>query len=168
MVLPPPGTQFRIALTFVLLIGLFNGLYQVEKRYSGRFLDQPYTSLTASIATRVGSWILPFPVNQRNDLILGTEGAAVVVCAGCNGLETLFLMLAGLLAYPAPWRRRLRALLLYLPLVFALNLLRIVMLLFVMAAYPAHIEPFHAQIGQGIMVVFVLAFLMHYIRRTTS
>lgn len=161
-------TQLRVVLTFFLLLGFFNGLYQVEKRYSGRFLDLPYTRLVTFSASWIGEWILPIPVSQRDDITLGSEHAAVVVRGGCNGLEAIFLMLAGILAFPASWCTRGLALMLYLPLLFGLNVLRVLMLLLVMAKYPAHIDFFHYQIGQGIMVVFIMIFWIHYVRWATS
>ena len=160
--------QLRVALTFLLLLGFFNGLYQIEKRVSGRFLDLPYTWLVTRAAACAGDWMLPFPISQKKDMILESKHTAVVVRGGCNGLEALFLLLAGILAFPSSWRRRGMALLLYLPLLFVLNVLRVLMLLFVMAQYPAHIDLFHYQIGQGIMVVFVMTFWVHYVRQTAS
>ncbi|TSA49559.1 MAG: exosortase/archaeosortase family protein [Nitrosomonadales bacterium] len=47
---------------------------------------------------------------------------------GCEGLETLFLLLAAIAAYPFTWRAQLQGLGLGLPLVFVLNQARIVIL----------------------------------------
>ena len=162
------GISLRTVLVFLLLLGLFNGLYQIEKRTSGRILDIPYTRLVTASAAVAGAWLLPMPVDRRGDITLASGSTAVVVCAGCNGLETLILMLAGVLALPSPWSRRLRGLALYLPLLFILNVFRVLMLLFMMAQYPTHIDLFHYQIGQGIMVVFVMVFWMHYVHQAAS
>jgi exosortase/archaeosortase family protein len=159
--------QFRTALIFLLLLGCFNGAYQVEKRFSGIVLDVPYTRLVVISAGLVGGWLLPDPVNRRGEITLGSGGAAVVVRSGCNGLEAIFLMVAGILAYPVSWRHRTVALIIYVPLLFLLNLLRVVMLLFVFANYPSYIDVFHYQIGQGILVVFVFVFWMHYVHWST-
>jgi exosortase/archaeosortase family protein len=104
---------------------------------------------------------------KRGPITLGSDDAAVVIRAGCNGLEAVFLLLAGILAFPASWRQRGAALMTYLPLLFIVNVLRVLMLLFVMSQYPAHIDLFHYQIGQGIMVVFVMIFWVHYVRQAT-
>lgn len=47
---------------------------------------------------------------------------------GCDGLETLFLLVAAIAAYPFSWRVRIKGIGLALPLVFVLNQLRIVIL----------------------------------------
>lgn len=159
-----PRSSLRIALTFLLLLGLFNGGYQLEKFLSGRVLDMPYSSLVTAGAALAGTWLLPVPVERRGEITLGSGDTAVVVRGGCNGLEALFLMTAAVLAYPTSWRRRVQALVVYLPVLFLLNLLRVVMLLYVMAAWPAYIDTFHYQIGQGILVIFVFGFWMHFVR----
>lgn len=161
---PLPGSQTRIILIFLLLLGLFNGVYQAEKRLSGRLLDTPYTRVVTALAASVSARLLPIPVTRQGDVTLGSENTAVVVRGGCNGIEALFLMAAGVLAYPASWRRRGRALLVYLPILFALNLLRVAALLYVMAVHPAQIDFYHYQVGQGILVAFVFGFWMQYVR----
>lgn len=50
------------------------------------------------------------------------------VLNGCEGLETLFLLVAAVLAYPFPWRARLAGLLLGTLLVYGLNQARLVLL----------------------------------------
>jgi exosortase/archaeosortase family protein len=50
------------------------------------------------------------------------------VLNGCEGLETLFLLIAAVLAYPFPWRTRLIGSLLGTLLVYGLNQARLVLL----------------------------------------
>lgn len=162
----PLWAPLRTAVLFFFLLALFNGVYQFEKRLlGGRWLDLPYTGLVTAAAAHVGQVLLPIPVERRGALTLGSGHAAVVVRGGCNGLEAVFLLLAGVLAFPAPWRDRGRALALYLPLLFVANLVRVLLLLLVMALMPQRIDLFHYQIGQGMLVVAVLALWVHHVRR---
>ena len=160
-----PRTQVRTVLTFLLLLGLFNAAYQIEKRVSGRIVDRPYSCLVAAAAAQVGSWLLPIPVEHREEITLRSNNATVVVRGGCNGLEALFLMVASVLAYPASWRSRGRALLLYLPALFVINLLRVIGMLYVTAVWPAYIYLCHDQLGQGFLIIFAFGFWMHYVYR---
>lgn len=155
--------RFRVALQFVLILAGLHGLYQLERRTTDRFLDRPFTHLVTVAAAGVGQLLLPFPVEQRGNGVLGTDGAAVAVRSGCNGIEALFLMLAGILAVPAPAVTRARALATTLPLLFGLNLLRIVGLLYVMARHPQHISLVHDQVAQGVMVVAVFVLWLRYL-----
>jgi len=161
---PAARSQVRTVLLFFVLLGGLNGIYQLEKRVDGRFIDLPYTRLVTAASERLAQVLLPFPVERRGPITLGSEGAAVVIRSGCNGIEALFLMLAGILAVPATWRQRGEALLTYLPLLFGLNLLRVLLLLYVMARHPDYIDIFHYQVGQGVMVIFVLIFWVHHVR----
>ena len=160
-----PTSPVRMLLVFFCLLGLFNGIYQLEKRLSGCCLDLPYTRLVVAAAEMAAWALLPFPVQRRGDMTLGSERASIVVRGGCSGIEALFLMLAGVLALPAPWNTRLKALAVYLPLLFLLNLLRVLMLLCVVVRHPELADLFHNQIGQAIMVVFVLACWVRYVDR---
>ena len=156
----------RTALVFVVLLGLFNAAYLLEKQHlGGRYVDFPYTALVTAASAVVGQWLMPIPVERRGEITLGSGNAAVVVRGGCNGIEAVFLLLAGVLAVPGSWRRRGRALLLYLPLLFAANLVRVLLLLYIMAAHPEYIDFFHYQVGQGMLVVLVLVLWAHHLQR---
>ena len=163
----PRRQQMRIVITFLLLLVLFNGISQIEQRYSGQYIDIPYTSLVTAGAVGVGNLCMPFTISRRGPVTLSADdGVAVVVRGGCNGIEAVFLLLAGVLAFPVAWGSRARALLIYLPALFFLNLLRVLMLLWVLQSMPEHMDIFHYQIGQAIMVLFVMLFWIHFVRRS--
>ena len=89
----------------------------------------------------------------------------MVVRGGCNGIEAIFLMVAGILAVPATWNRRLLATAIYLPILYIINLFRVLMLVYVVVVDPALFDTFHHQVGQGVMVIAVMALWVHYVRR---
>ena len=163
-----PGAETRrllkTTLIFLGLLAALNGAYQVERRYAGHIIDLPYTHTVAWAAGHLAGWVLPFPVEHQGEITLCAENASVVLRGGCNGLEAIFIMAAAVIAFPAPWDVRLRGLLVYLPALFLLNLVRVVMLLYVVARHPDYVDIFHLQVGQGILVVFIFGFWMHYVR----
>lgn len=65
---------------------------------------------------------------QANGHRLVSPQGRINVLNGCEGLETLFLLVAAVLAYPFPWRARLVGLLLGTLLVYGLNQARLVLL----------------------------------------
>ncbi len=84
----------------------------------------------ATVAPAAGLINLLWPgqgVTSRGHRIVSPDGRLNIL-NGCEGLETLFLLIAALAAYPFCWRARLLGLALALPLVFALNQVRIVAL----------------------------------------
>ena len=156
--------QLRIVVVFFVALAVLNGLHQVEKRLSGQYFDIPYSSLVTSSVAYLGAWLLPFPVVVKGDIALGAERSTVVVRGGCNGIEAIFLMVAGILAVPATWNRRLLATAIYLPILYILNLFRVLMLVYVVVD-PALFDTFHHQVGQGVMVIVVMALWVHHIQR---
>ena len=100
----PRRQQLQVVITFLLLLALFNGISQIEQRYSGQYIDIPYTSLVTTGAAYVGNLFMPFTIGKREPVTLSAgDGVAVVVRGGCNGIEAVFLLLAGGLAFPVGW-----------------------------------------------------------------
>ncbi len=89
-----------------------------------------------------------------------SETFSVEIENGCNGLETVLLYASAVLAFPAPWRKRLSGLLLGMAAIQAFNLLRVVTLFWIGAHRPALFQTSHTVIWQSLVVIFgVLLFL---------
>lgn len=162
--LPAMNRSLRLAVLFVLYLGVMHGVYQLERRTTDRFLERPLTHAVTVASAALGQLVLPFPVTRHGET-LTSGSASVLVRAGCNGVEAMILILAGILAVPAGWSTRLLALAWNLPLLFVLNLLRVDALLYVLVRFPQHMPLAHDQIAQGIMVVVVLLLWLRYLQR---
>lgn len=98
-------TRFVFTFTFLLL-----ALFTIE------LLDpvqaaviQPFTGWLADISAAL---IMPFDEHVRayGRIISDSQtGFAVSIEAGCNGVEAAIVLIAGVLAFPAPWRQKLLA-----------------------------------------------------------
>jgi len=96
--------------------------------------------------------------------VSGTEirsaSFAVNIENGCNGVETALLFGAAVLAFPAPWRRRLVGLIAGFAAIQAINLVRVVSLFWIGAHRPALFSSSHTVLWQSIVVLCgVLLFL---------
>jgi exosortase H (IPTLxxWG-CTERM-specific) len=96
--------------------------------------------------------------------VAGTEirsGAfAVQIENGCNGVEAALLFGSAVLAFPAPWRRRLAGLLGGFAAIQALNVFRVVSLFWIGAHRPALFSSSHTVLWQSAVVLAsVLLFL---------
>ena len=90
-----------------------------------------------------------------------SEAFAVQIENGCNGLETILLYTSAVLAFPAPWRKRLSGLLLGVAAIQAFNLVRVVTLFWIGAHRPALFQTSHTVVWQSLVVlVGVLLFLV--------
>src|SRR5262249_54252459 len=97
--------------------------------------------------------------------VAGTEirsGAfSVQIENGCNGLEAALLFSAAVLAFPAPWRRRLLGLLIGFAAIQAINLVRVISLFWIGAHRPQLFNSSHTVLWQSAVVLAsVLLFLL--------
>jgi exosortase H (IPTLxxWG-CTERM-specific) len=80
---------------------------------------------------------------------------------GCNGVETALLFGSAVLAFPAPWKRRLAGLLGGFAAIQLVNLVRVVSLFWIGAHRPALFSSSHTVLWQSIVVLCgVLLFLV--------
>jgi exosortase H (IPTLxxWG-CTERM-specific) len=118
----------RFALTFtVLLVGLFTLelLGPVQ-----RTVIQPFTASLADISAAL---IMPFDdaVTSYGRIIQHRETQfAVSIEAGCNGVEAAIVLIAGILAFPAGWKRRVTAIALGFLAIQVMNIARIISLFY--------------------------------------
>ena len=95
----------RFVIVFMLvLVGLFTieMLSPVQAH-----VIVPFTTVLANISAAI---ILPFDssvIAYGKVLQFGDNGFAVSIEAGCNGVEATIVLIAAVLAFPAPWRARL-------------------------------------------------------------
>ncbi len=77
---------------------------------------------------------------------------------GCDGIEPTALFLALILAFPAPFRRKLPALVLGIPLLVGLNLARVASLYLVGVYYPRLFHVMHVDVWQAIFIFLAILF----------
>ena len=119
----------------------------------------PFTSAIA----RVSAVILNVLGEQVtvNGTEIRSSRFAVAIENGCNGVETALLFGAAVLAFPAPWRRRLLGLLFGFVAIQIINLVRVVSLFLVGVHRPALFGTSHTILWQSIVVLCgVLLFLL--------
>ena len=94
-------------------------------------------------------------VTVRGTMLSSPEGQ-VEVHYGCDALEPIVYFSAAIVAFPASWRRRLIGLALGVPMLFVLNISRIVSLYFVQTRRPDWFEAAHLDIWQPLFIVATL------------
>lgn len=116
-----------IIVFFLLLITLFTVelLTPVQEQ-----LILPFTGVLANISANL---IQPFDssvIAYGKVLQFGDSGFAVSIEAGCNGVEATIVLIAAVMAFPAPWKTRLAAILLGFIAIQSVNILRIISLFY--------------------------------------
>lgn len=97
--------------------------------------------------------------------VLTIPGFSVRILDLCNGVEATLLLWAVLLAFPAPWRYRLWGLLIGFLGVQALNLARIVSLVYLGVWKPAWFHWVHWYVWDALILVDVLLLFLFWLRR---
>lgn len=128
----------------------------------------PFTGYLATISAGI---IMPFDssvIAYGKILQFGKGGFAVSIEAGCNGVEATIVLIAAVLAFPAPWRARFIAILLGFIAIQALNIVRIISLFYLgrwnMDIFTwVHLYLWPALIMLDVLVVFIV--YMRYLAR---
>jgi exosortase H (IPTLxxWG-CTERM-specific) len=148
----------RFAVLFVVIL---LALFALELTPPGQAALGPWTDLVAKTSSAV---IRAFDGEARaqGNMVYSTRtGFAMTIMAGCNGVEAMLVLLAGILAFPAPWKWKLVGLGVGVVAIQALNLVRIVSLFYLgqwdMKWFEwAHLYAWQALIMLDAMVVWLL------------
>jgi exosortase H (IPTLxxWG-CTERM-specific) len=93
-----------------------------------------------------------------------TNGFAVSIEAGCNGIEAAIILIAAMLAFPAPWKHRVIGILAGLCAVQALNIVRVISLFYLGQWNLKVFEWAHLYLWQALIMLDVLIVWLIWIR----
>jgi exosortase family protein XrtM len=92
--------------------------------------------------------------------VIASPGSSLNVTRGCEGVEMFLLLVAGIAAFPTSWKRRVQGLLLGSLLAYALSVLRLMALHYILRYSPQAWEALHGLVlPLGPIVVMALFFL---------
>jgi len=155
-----PASPRRESFAFLARFGALLVLFYlaIALRPVDRAVVVPFTAAIARVSGAI--------LNALGEpaTVAGTEirspAFAVQIENGCNGLETVLLFAAAVLAFPASWKRRLAGLVLGFAAIELVNLLRVVSLFWIGVHRPALFSASHTVLWQSLVVLFgVLLFL---------
>lgn len=151
----------RFLFTFIGIGLLLYGL-----AYLPPVRDQVIAPFTDGLTVAAGQLIAAFGGQvwvQGN--VLTIPGFSVRILDLCNGVEATLLLWTAVLAFPAPWRYRLWGLLLGFLGVQAINLLRIVSLVYLGVWKPDWFYWVHWYVWDALILMDVLLIFLLWLRR---
>lgn len=152
----------RFVLTFlVLLIALFTIEMLVPVQ---THVIVPFTEILARISMAL---VLPFDdtvIAYGKVLQFTDTGFAVSIEAGCNGVEATIVLIAAVVAFPAPWIARVSAIVLGFLAVQALNIVRIISLFYLGDWNSEVFEFVHKFVWPTLIMLDVLVVFILYLR----
>jgi exosortase H (IPTLxxWG-CTERM-specific) len=119
----------RFLLTFIVLVTV---LFAAELTAPvQQYFVLPWTEMLTKAAASLLQWADPTVISRGKVLATAQGTFAISVEAGCNGIEALIILVAAMLAFPAPWRHKIWGILLGAFAVQALNLVRVISLFYI-------------------------------------
>lgn len=146
----------------VLLIGLFTlEILQPVEQY----FIMPFTAMIADISVWI---VLLFDDNviaQGNVIRDATNGFAVRIERGCNGVEALIILFAAIFAFPAPLKYKLLGFAIGFFAIQGLNLVRIISLFYIGQWNFAAFEWAHLYLWQALIILDALIVWLIWLRK---
>jgi len=116
--------------------------------------------ISAGIATLFDSHVAALGRILRNT----SNGFAISIEAGCNGIEAAIVLIAAIFAFPAPWKHRAIGILAGLAAVQALNVVRVISLFYLGQWSLPVFEWAHLYLWQALIMLDVLVVWLFWIR----
>ena len=150
---------------FVLFLLLLAVLFGVELTpWAQRWFVEPWTATLAKIATSLVA-LFDSGVTVSGKVISSTTSSfAVSIEAGCNGVEATIVLIAAMLAFPAPWKHKLLGLAAGIVAVQGLNVVRVISLFYLGQWNRDVFEWAHLYVWQALIMLDVLVVWLVWVR----
>ena len=147
-----PWALVKIYIFFGLALVFFFALFTTDF-----FIDNvmiPFTTWVAFCSSMIlnvfGSW------TSVSGTHLSSSDFGINIVYGCNGVFATAILLSGIIAYPSRIRAKFAGVLIGIPVVFAVNQLRVVSLFLLGRRYPGVFEEVHVYVWQPIIIIFAI------------
>jgi exosortase H (IPTLxxWG-CTERM-specific) len=124
----------------------------------------PWTEALARISAGIATLFDSHVAALGRILRSTSNGFAVSIEAGCNGIEAAIVLIAAIVAFPAPWKHRAIGILAGLAAVQALNVLRVISLFYLGQWSLPVFEWAHLYLWQALIMLDVLVVWLFWIR----
>ena len=151
---------------FVLFLVLLALLFAFELTpWAQAWFVAPWTNALAAISTSIVTVFDPNVVATGKVMRSTGNGFAVSIEAGCNGVEATIVLLAAMLAFPAPWKHKWIGLAIGIVAVQGLNVIRVISLFYLGQWSHDVFEWAHLYVWQALIMLDVLIVWLIWVRR---
>ena len=154
--------MLRFFITFLVLQAALFGAELTP--WAQRFLVVPWTNQLAAMSAGLVTLFDPDVVAVGKVLRSTSNGFAVSIEAGCNGVEATIVLLAAVLAFPAPWKNKVIGLVAGIIAVQGLNLVRVISLFYLGQWNYQVFEWAHLYVWQALIMLDVLVVWLVWVR----
>lgn len=157
-----PWPLLRLVITFALIFFAMQWGYQSAR---GTALEQlVIDEATVKPSVALINWLSPSEQVKASGPQLLSPTTRLSVLNGCEGTESLFLIIAAIMAYRSPWRHKVIGLLAGTALIYTLNQGRIVGLYFALKQNQALFSALHGYIGPTLIIAIGCLFFMGWMQ----
>ncbi len=153
----------RFFLLFLVLLAVLFGLELTP--WVQAWFVVPWTNALAAISTSLVTLFDANVIATGKVIRSSTNGFAVSIEAGCNGVEATLVLLAAILAFPAPWKHKFIGLAIGIVAVQALNVIRVISLFYLGQWNFEVFEWAHLYVWQALIMLDVLIVWLIWVRR---
>ena len=151
----------RYALVYFLLLG---ALFALETTpWAQSFTVGTWTQFLADFSGGLMQWFDGRVVVQGSDIRNSLTGYAVSIKSGCNGVEAAMILAAAILAYPAPWLKKLWGLVIGVLTIQVLNVVRIISLYYLGNWSQKALDIAHLYVWPGLIILDALVIFLLWI-----
>jgi exosortase H (IPTLxxWG-CTERM-specific) len=155
------GPTVRFALLFGLGVWLVYNL--LRQPAVSRALVVPFTESIARLSGLLIS-LLGTRVEVLHRVISG-GGFSMSIENNCNAIFEIGFFLAAVVAYPATWRGKLWAFVIGVPLLYGINLVRVIGLFYIGARHPDLFDEAHLYVAQSLFILCIVLLWLAWVRR---
>lgn len=150
---------------FILFVVLLVSLFALRStQFAATHVTVPFTEILAAISAALVTAFDPDVISQGVILRSQSNGFAVQIAPGCDGIEAVIILVSAVLAFPAPWRHRLAGIGVGFIAIQALNLVRIISLFYLGQWDRVWFDWFHLYLWQALIVLDALAVWLIWLR----
>lgn len=150
---------------FLLFMGLLGSLFALRiTKTMHDWVTEPFTGVLAAISS--------FLIHLFDDDVIShgiiiqskSNGFAVAIAPGCDGIEAVIILVSAILAFPSPWKHKLVGIGIGFLAIQALNLVRIISLFYMGQWDKTWFDWFHLYLWQALIVLDALAVWLVWLR----
>jgi exosortase H (IPTLxxWG-CTERM-specific) len=129
-----------------------------------QYVILPYTAAIAKVSVWIVGLFDAHAIAFGKVLQSTTNGFALSIERGCNGIEAVIILVSAMLAFPAPWKHRLIGIALGFVAIQALNFVRIISLFYLGQWNRTWFEWFHLYLWQALIILDALVAFLVWLR----
>ena len=154
--------MFKFFVLFLVIQGVLFGGELTEP--AQEFFVIPWTNFLATLSANLVRGFDPNVLVSGKILQSTSNGFAVSIEAGCNGVEATIVLIAAMLAFPAPWTNKIIGLIAGILAVQGLNIVRIISLFYLGQWNYSVFEWAHLYVWQALIMLDVLIVWLLWVR----